>query len=215
MNHKIIISLSLWLLWILPIRAQTQMQMNQLPCLNLSQGCQELLLELAMENSSEFLVLRKQEEIGKELIENQSAKAWTAWLTTNPVTLVQNVFGGGRKQDIELALAQLEIELVKLKTQQENLANSYTEKILLLLSEYVRLESSRNRLESKLRVQSTQMTIARIQYLQGGSSHSEMANFREKTQNLSDEIESFKLQSHKILLELQKLTRVQNELERN
>jgi Fe-S cluster biosynthesis and repair protein YggX len=41
-----------------------------------------------MENSSEFLVLRKQEEIGKELIENQSAKAWTAWLTTNPVTLV-------------------------------------------------------------------------------------------------------------------------------
>ena len=215
MNHKIIISLSLWLLWILPIRAQTQMQMNQLPCLNLSQGCQELLLELAMENSSEFLVLRKQEEIGKELRENQSAKAWTAWLTTNPVTLVQNVFGGGRKQDIELALAQLEIELVKLKTQQENLANSYTEKILLLLSEYVRLESSRNRLESKLRVQSTQMTIARIQYLQGGSSHSEMANFREKTQNLSDEIESFKLQSHKILLELQKLTRVQNELERN
>ena len=168
-----------------------------------------------MENSSEFLVLRKQEEIGKELRENQSAKAWTAWLTTNPVTLVQNVFGGGRKQDIELALAQLEIELVKLKTQQENLANSYTEKILLLLSEYVRLESSRNRLESKLRVQSTQMTIARIQYLQGGSSHSEMANFREKTQNLSDEIESFKLQSHKILLELQKLTRVQNELERN
>jgi len=168
-----------------------------------------------MENSSEFLVLRKQEEIGKELIENQSANAWTAWLTTNPVTLVQNVFGGGRKQDIELALAQLEIELVKLKTQQENLANSYTEKILLLLSEYVRLESSRNRLESKLRVQSTQMTIARIQYLQGGSSHSEMANFREKTQNLSDEIESFKLQSHKILLELQKLTRVQNELERN
>ena len=122
MNHKIIISLSLWLLWILPIRAQTQMQMNQLPCLNLSQGCQELLLELAMENSSEFLVLRKQEEIGKELIENQSAKAWTAWLTTNPVTLVQNVFGGGRKQDIELALAQLEIELVKLKTQQENLS---------------------------------------------------------------------------------------------
>lgn len=195
----------------LPVKAQ----INQLPCLNLTQGCQQLLLELAMENSSEFIVLRTQEELGKKLIRNQNAKAWTAWLTSNPATLVQNIFGGGRKQDIELALAQLQVELVKLKTQQENLANSYSENILLLLSEYNRLESLIQRSKAKLRIESTQKAIARIQYLQGGSSHSEMANFQVKTQDLSDEIESLQIQSDKILLELKKLTGVTNALETN
>ena len=168
-----------------------------------------------MENSSEFLVLRTQEELGKKLIKNQNAKAWTAWLTNNPVTLVQNVFGGGRKQDIELALAQLQVELVKFNTQHENLANSSSENILLLLSEYNRLESLLNRSKAKLRIENTQMAIARIQYLQGGSSHSEMANFQVRTQDLSDEIESLQIQSDKILLELQKLTGVTNALETN
>ena len=91
-----------------------------------------------MENSNEFLVLREQEEIGKRLLQNQSDKAWTAWITADPISLVQNVFGGGRKQDIELALAQLKVELTKLKIKQESLANSYGENILLLLSEYSR-----------------------------------------------------------------------------
>ncbi|MGB3511461.1 MAG: hypothetical protein WBA93_19935 [Microcoleaceae cyanobacterium] len=168
-----------------------------------------------MENSSEFLVLKSQEELGSQLLENQSKKAWTAWITTDPVSLVQNVFGGGRKQDVELALAQLEVELVRLKVQQENLANSYAENILLLLSEYNRLDSLLQRSQSKLRIENTQMTIARIQYLQGGSSHSEMAGFQVRTQDLSDEIESLKLQSGKILLELKKLVGVENVLEEN
>ena len=166
-----------------------------------------------MENSGEFLVLKKQEELGARLLKNQSDKAWTSWLTNNPVTLVQNVFGGGRKQDIELALAQLKVEIARLKVQQESLVNSYQENILLLLSEQNRLESKLQRLKNKLRIENTQMAIARIQYLQGGSSHSEMASFQTKTQDLSDEIHSLEIQSNKVLLELQKIIGIKNELE--
>ena len=212
MNHKIIIIFWLLLLWIRPAGAQQK----QLPCLNLSQGCQRLLLELAMENSNEFLVLREQEEIGKRLLENQSDKAWTAWITADPISLVQNVFGGGRKQDIELALAQLKVELTKLKIKQESLANSYGENILLLLSEYSRLDSEKTRLESRVRIKRTQMIIARIEYLQGGSSHSEMSRFREKVEDFSEKIESLSEQSKGVLLELQKLVGVVgNGLEKN
>ena len=148
-----------------------------------------------MENSNEFLVLREQEEIGKRLLENQSDKAWTAWITADPISLVQNVFGGGRKQDIELALAQLKVELTKLKIKQESLANSYGENILLLLSEYSRLDSEKTRLESRVRIKRTQMIIARIEYLQGGSSHSEMSRFREKVEYFLEKIESLSEQS--------------------
>ena len=169
-----------------------------------------------MENSNEFLVLREQEEIGKRLLENQSDKAWTAWITADPISLVQNVFGGGRKQDIELALAQLKVELTKLKIKQESLANSYGENILLLLSEYSRLDSEKTRLESRVRIKRTQMIIARIEYLQGGSSHSEMSRFREKVEDFSEKIESLSEQSKEVLLELQKLVGVvENRLEKN
>jgi len=158
-----------------------------------------------MENSNEFLVLKEQEKLGDQLLKNQSAKAWTAWITTDPISLVQNVFGGGRKQDIQLALAQLEVELTKLKAQQANLVDSYAESILLFLSEYSRLESKKGKLQRQFRIKNTQMTITRIEYLQGGSSHSEIARFREKLGTLSEEIDSLTEQSKKIILELQKL----------
>ena len=175
-----------------------------------------MLLELAMENSSEFLVLRKQEELGKTLLKNQSDKAWTAWITADPISLVQNVFGGGRKQDVKLALAQLEVELTKLKIRQESLANSYSENILLLLSEYSRLDSKKTRLENRVRIKKTQMIIARIEYLEGGSSHSEIARFKEKVEDLSEQIDSLGKQSKKVLLELKKMVGViDNELETN
>ena len=62
----------------------------------------------------------------------------------------------------------------------------------------------------------TQIIITRIEYLQGGSSHSEMSRFREKVEDFSEKIESLSEQSKEVLLELQKLVGVvENGLEKN
>ena len=60
------------------------------------------------------------------------------------------------------------------------------------------------------------MIIARIEYLQRGSSHSEMSIFREKLEDFSEKIEFLSEHSKGVLLELQKLVGVVgNGLEKN
>lgn len=139
-----------------------------------------------MENSAEYRHLRIQEELGRRLIVNQSAKTWTAWITTNPVSLVQNVFGGGRRQDIELAIAQLELELSRLKAQQEALEDSYRKSLNLLLNELGRLERELTRVRAAHLTQSTRVAIARVGYRQGEGSHASMISLEDKLSSLQE-----------------------------
>ena len=101
-----------------------------------------------------------------------------------------------------MALAQLEVEMAKLKAQQEGLIDSYRESVMLLLSEAVKLEKQQVRLETKLRRHNTRLAIARAQYLQGGSSHSQMAGFYEKQEELEEQIEVMAAQRESIVEEL-------------
>jgi PBP1b-binding outer membrane lipoprotein LpoB len=92
--------------------------------------------------------------------------------------------------------------MAKLKAQQEGLIDSYRESVMLLLSEAVKLEKQQVRLETKLRRHNTRLAIARAQYLQGGSSHSQMAGFYEKQEELEEQIEVMAAQRESIVEEL-------------
>ena len=71
-----------------------------------------------MENSNEFLVLREQEELGKRLLQNQSDKAWTAWMIVDPISLLQ-------KEAIKIFLGSIiyKLNINNAGTKVENISN--------------------------------------------------------------------------------------------
>lgn len=152
----------------------------------------------------------QKEQIGTELIADQSAKAWTAWLTTNPVSLVQNVFGGGRRQDVELAIAQLELELTRIGQEKEELIDSYRQSISLLLNELVRLQREFTRAKGAQRTHETRLVIARAGYRQGQGSHGAMISLEDKKSDIEESIDRLSEQITEIEQELKNLCGIGN-----
>jgi hypothetical protein len=181
-----------------------------LPCSNLSKQCVNLLVTLALENSAEYRFLEQKESLGNELIVNQSAKAWTAWLTTNPVSLVQNVFGGGRRQEIELAIAQLNLELTRIGQEKEALTDSYRQSVALLLNELTRLQRELTRARGAQRTHNTRSIIARAAYRQGQGSHSAMISLEDKASDIKETIDRLSEQITEIEQELKRLCGIGN-----
>jgi prefoldin subunit 5 len=169
-----------------------------------------LLTSLALENSAEYKFLQQKEALGNDLIANQSAKAWTAWLTTNPVSLVQNVFGGGRRQEIELAIAQLNLELTRIGQEKEALTDSYRQSVTLLISELTRLQREITRTKGAQRTLQTRLVIARAAYRQGQGSHSAMISLEDKANDIEEAIDRLQEQLTEIEQELKSLCDIGN-----
>ncbi len=76
--------------------------MTELPCLDSSHECIEQLTIAAIANSPELVTLDEQIALVNERVELMgaridytSSKRWTNYLTTDPLRLVANIFGGG------------------------------------------------------------------------------------------------------------------------
>ncbi len=75
---------------------------SELPCLDSSRECIEQLTQAAIANSAELVTLDEQialiderVELMGDRIDYTSSKRWTNYLTTEPLRLVANIFGGG------------------------------------------------------------------------------------------------------------------------
>ena len=84
---------------------------QELPCLNSSSECIELLAEKAIANSSELVTLDEQIAlIDKRLalagkrIEHTSKKRWTNYISLDPLRIAANVLGGGDVQRDNIAI---------------------------------------------------------------------------------------------------------------
>ena len=89
-----------------------------------------------MENSNQFLVLREQEELGKRLLQNQSDKAWTAWMIVDPISLLQ-------KEAIKIFLGSIiyKLNINNAGTKVENISNG-TFLLYLVFRNFVNRELS-------------------------------------------------------------------------
>ncbi len=156
------------LLWQLPVNSQ-QLTVNsessqpitesprlpvsespRLPCLDSSPDCISQLTEAAIANSPELVTLDEQIALVNERVELMgdridytSSKRWTNYLTTDPLRLVANIFGGGDVQRDNIAIADLEVKAATLEATRANLErrraevkSQLREEILTLVLDY-------------------------------------------------------------------------------
>ncbi len=101
---------------------------SELPCLDSSGECIEQLTQAAIANSAELVTLDEQIALIDERVELMGARInytsnrrWTNYLTTEPLRLVANIFGGGDVQRDNIAIADLEVKVASLEASRANL----------------------------------------------------------------------------------------------
>ena len=83
-----------------------------LPCLTSSNECVNELTEKAIAHSSKLqklseriTIIDERLKVTEERIDYTKKKRWTNYISTNPVDIIQNIFGGGGVQRDRLAVS--------------------------------------------------------------------------------------------------------------
>ena len=106
-NPQIIRSQPKSLSWSSPIEAQNEEreENKEILCLNSSKLCVEQLTVMAIANSSKLqqsesriALIEQRLAVTEDRIDYTSKKKWTNYIFTNPVNIIQNLFGGGGVQ---------------------------------------------------------------------------------------------------------------------
>ena len=109
--------------WSSPIEKQNaeREESKEIPCLNSSSECVEQLTLGAIANSpklqqseSRIALIEQRLAVTEDRIDYTSKKKWTNYISTNPVNIIQNLFGGGGVQRGNIAIANLEIRTTDL-----------------------------------------------------------------------------------------------------
>ena len=108
------------------------------------------LSELAIANSAKLETLStkitlidERIDLTDEKIDYARSKKWTNYISANPATILQNLFGGGNVQRDRIAIASLEIRTsdliaakAELERQQEEEKVKISDRVLRLLLDY-------------------------------------------------------------------------------
>jgi len=137
---------------------------QQLLCLNSSNECVGQLTERAIASSSKLqqsksriALIDQRLEATEERIDYTKKKQWTNYISTNPVDIIQNIFGGGGVQRDRIAIADLEIKTTdllaakaELERQQEEEKLETGDRVLSLLLDYEAANRKHELLSSQL-----------------------------------------------------------------
>jgi predicted ATPase len=195
-------------------------QVNVIPCIDSSNKCIEQLTEQAIANSPELVTLDEQIAlidkrlvVAGERIEHTSKKRWTNYLSTDPLRIAANVFGGGDVQRDNIAIADLEVKSAELEAYRANLhrrqaevKSQLKEDILGLVLEYEAAEREYVLAQSKLANYSQQRQLIEIDYQFGSGSTTQMLNLWQQGENLEAEVIQIKSKKTEITKKLQQLT---------
>jgi hypothetical protein len=177
-------------------------QPNVIPCIDSSTECIEQLTEKAIANSSELVTLDEQIAlidkrltVAGERIEYTSKKRWTNYLSTDPLRIAANVFGGGDVQRDNLAIADLEVKSAELEAYRANLhkrqaevKSQLKEDVLGLVLEYEAAERQYSLIESQLASHQVQQQIMEIDYRFGNGSTSSYFALKNEGERLSSQL---------------------------
>lgn len=133
--------------------------------------------------------------VTEDRIDYTSKKKWTNYITTNPVDIIQNIFGGGDVKRDEIAIASLEIRTAdllaakaELERQQEAEKLKLEDKVLHLLLNYEAAQRKHELLTSQLETLEQQREVVRIGYRMGGGSTSQILGMENRRDRLNEQL---------------------------
>ncbi|WP_156114181.1 hypothetical protein [Myxosarcina sp. GI1] len=209
--------------WSKPIEKQKEnaVENKKIPCLNSSNKCVEQLTERAIANSNKLqqtsdriTAIERRLAVTEERIDYTSKKKWTNYITTNPVDIIQNFFGGGGMQRDNLAIANLEIRTADLLTakaelerQQEAEKLKLEDKVLHLLLDIDAANRKHELLTSQLETLEQQREVVRIAYKYGRGSTSQLLGMKNRRDRTIEQIVGVEIEKNETVTELKHLTR--------
>jgi predicted ATPase len=188
--------------------------------LDSSSECIELLAEKAIANSSELVTLDEQIAlidkrlaVAGERIEHTYKKRWTNYLSTDPLRIAANVFGGGDVQKDNIAIADLEVKSAELEADRANLhrrqaevKSQLREDVLNLVLEYEAAEREYVLAQSKLATYSQQRQLIEIDYQFGSGSTTQMLSMWQQGEGLEAQVLEASGKKVEITRKLEQLT---------
>jgi predicted ATPase len=174
----------------------------------------------AIANSSELVTLDEQIAlidkrlaVAGERIEHTSKKRWTNYLSTDPLRIAANVFGGGDVQRVTIAIADLEVKSAELEAYRANLhrrqaevKSQLKEDVLGLVLEYEAAEREYVLAQSKLVTYSQQRQLIEIDYQFGNGSTTQMLSLWQQGESLEAEVIQIESKKAEITRKIQQLT---------
>ncbi len=170
--------------------------------MNSSSECIELLAAKAIANSPELVTLNEQIAlidkrlvVAEKRIEHTSKKRWTNYISSDPLRIAANVFGGGDMQRDHIAIADLEVKSAELEAYRANLhrrkaevSSQLRDDVLNLLLEYEAAEREYVLAQSKLATYSQQRQLIEIDYQFGNGSTTQMLSMWQQGESLKADI---------------------------
>jgi predicted ATPase len=195
-------------------------QPNVIPCINSSSECIEQLTEKAIANSPELVTIDEQIAlidkrlvVAGERIEHTSKKRWTNYLSTDPLRIAANVFGGGDIQKDNIAIADLEVKSAELEADRANLhrrqaevKSQLKEDVLGLVLEYEAAEREYILAQSKLATYNQQRQLIEIDYQFGNGSTTQILGLWQQEEELEANVMKTESKKVEITRKLQQLT---------
>ncbi|GCL56377.1 hypothetical protein NIES3806_37370 [Microcystis aeruginosa NIES-3806] len=162
----------------------TPLQAAPLPCLDSGNDCLRTLTEAAIERSPELQTLDerialidRRLQLAGQRIDQANARQWTGYLTTDPIAILQNIFGGGQVQqqrmaitDLEIRAADLEAARAELERQRAAKRSQLGEQVLTLVIAYETAGDRERAILAQLSNHDLLTRITEIDYRLGGSS---------------------------------------------
>jgi hypothetical protein len=195
-------------------------QSNVIPCIDSSSECIEQLTGKAIANSPELVTLDEQIAlidkrlvVAGERIEHTSKKRWTNYLSTDPLRIAANVFGGGDVQRDNLTIADLEVKSAELEAYRANLhrrqaevKSKLREDVLGLVLEYEAAEREYVLAQSKLATYNQQRQLIEIDYQFGNGSTTQMLSMWQQGESLETDVIQIESKKAEITRKIQQLT---------
>ncbi|ELS03454.1 hypothetical protein Xen7305DRAFT_00031780 [Xenococcus sp. PCC 7305] len=190
-----------------------------LPCIDSSNECVEELTEKAIANSfkletlsARITLIDERLALAEDRIKYTRNKKWVNYISTNPVDIIQNIFGGGNVQRDNIAIASLEIRTAdllaakaELERQKEEEKVEISDRILRLLLDYEAAERRHELLKNQLQTLEQQQRVARVGYRNGRGSTSQMLGMADKRDRLTEKIVEAEIKKDEAVRELGQL----------
>jgi hypothetical protein len=187
---------------LLPTPPHTSSHLPASPCSDSTPECIDRLVRSAIALSPKLKLLddrialvEVRLEIAEQRIDYAEDRSWTSYLTTDPVKLIQNIFGGGDVQNdkieianLELRSAELEAMKIELERQKEEEKIRLSEKVLRLVLDYEEAGRTIALIESQSETFKLQNEVFRIQYRLGEGSTEQLLSIETRGEKLREQL---------------------------
>ena len=170
--------------------------------------------ETKLKQSAERIALIEQRlAVTEDRIDYTNKKKWTNYISTNPVDIIQNLFGGGGVQRDRIAITELEIRTTdllaakaELERQQAEEKIDLGERILKLLLDYEAATRELELLKSQLETLQQQKEVTRIAYRVGRSSTEQILNMKRERARITGQIVEIEIEQNQSKRHIERIT---------